>query len=149
MFYPNFVGGSSIGKLTDKSKTYEALRSNGISKRDSNSFIQNVPLYFGPQEFTAGPVYLGAVVWLLFFISLFTLKKPIKFTLLSLLIISLLLAWGRYFMPLSNLMLDYFPLYNKFRTVSMILVIVEFVVPLMAILGLHSFFKAKFKLLAI
>ena len=145
MFYPNFVGGSSIGKLTDKSKTYKALRSNGISKRDSNSFIQNVPLYFGPQEFTAGPVYLGAVVWLLFFISLFTLKKPIKFTLLSLLIISLLLAWGRYFMPLSNLMLDYFPLYNKFRTVSMILVIVEFVVPLMAILGLHSFFKAKFK----
>ena len=93
MFYPNFVGGSSIGKLTDKSKTYEALRSNGISKRDSNSFIQNVPLYFGPQEFTAGPVYLGAVVWLLFFISLFTLNKPIKFTLLSLLIISLLLAW--------------------------------------------------------
>ena len=143
LLFPNFVGGPSIGKLSEKSNLYQSLRKNGVSKRDSQNFIQSVPLYFGPQQFTAGPVYIGAVVWLLFFIGLFTIKKPIKWILLFLMIISLLLAWGKYFPLLTNFLLDYFPLYNKFRTVSMILVIVEFVIPLLGILGLHRLLSSK------
>ena len=139
MLYPNFVGGSSHAKLSDKSNLYQALRKNGISRKDSRNFIQAVPLYFGPQSFTSGPVYLGAVVWLLFFIGFFTIKKPIKWVLLALILFSFLLAWGKYFPFLTNLFLDYFPLYNKFRTVSMILVIIQFTIPLLAIIGFNQF----------
>ena len=139
MLYPNFVGGSSHAKLSDESHLYQALRKNGISRKDSHNFIQAVPLYFGPQSFTSGPVYLGAVVWLLFFIAFFTIKTNIRWMLLSLIIFSFLLAWGKYFPFLTNFFLDYFPLYNKFRTVSMILVIAQFTVPLLAIIGFNKF----------
>ncbi len=139
MLYPNFAGGSSHAKLSDESHLYQALRKNGISRKDSHNFIQAVPLYFGPQSFTSGPVYLGAVVWLLFFIAFFTIKTNIRWMLLSLIIFSLLLAWGKYFPFLTNFFLDYFPLYNKFRTVSMILVIAQFTIPLLAVIGFNKF----------
>tara|TARA_B100001250_G_scaffold108108_1_gene91245 strand:- start:15008 stop:17434 length:2427 start_codon:yes stop_codon:yes gene_type:complete len=138
MFFPNFVGGSSHSSLSENSNLYKALRQNRVSKRDSRNFIKSVPLYFGPQSFTSGPVYLGAITWLLFFIGLFIVKKPIKWVLLSLVCFSFILAWGKYFPVVTNLFLDYFPLYNKFRTVSMILIIAQFAVPLLAILGLHK-----------
>mgnify|MGYP001276508267 CR=1 FL=1 len=137
MFFPNFVGGSSHGSLTENSNLYKALRKNGVSKRDSKIFIKSVPLYFGPQSFTSGPVYLGAVIWLLFFIGIFCVKKPIKWVLVSLVCFSFILAWGKYFPFITNLFFDYFPLYNKFRTVSMILIIAQFAVPFLAILGVH------------
>ncbi|RPG58843.1 MAG: hypothetical protein CBD51_004305 [Flavobacteriales bacterium TMED191] len=146
LLYPNFKGGSSVGKLSEKSSVYEALRTNGISKRDSKSFLEAVPLYFGPQQFTAGPVYIGAVVWLLFFIGFFTLKKPIKWILVVLTLFSFILAWGKYFPLITNLFLDYFPLYNKFRTVSMILVIAEFTVPLLGVLGIYNLWKLDINL---
>ena len=141
MLFPNFVGGSSHAKLSEKSYLYQALRDNGISKRDSQQFIKNTPLYFGPQSFTSGPVYVGSIIWLLFFIGLFAVKKPIKWVLVALALTSLILSWGKYFPLLTNVLFEYFPLYNKFRTVSMILIILEFTVPLLAIMGLHQFIK--------
>lgn len=135
LLFPNFFGGSSVGHLSEKSHVYKVLRQNRVSQKDSKQLIQQLPLYFGPQQFTAGPVYIGAVVWLLFFIGLFTIKKTIKWVLLSLVFFSFLLAWGKYFPLLTNFFLDYFPLYNKFRTVSMILIIAEFAIPLLGILG--------------
>ena len=143
MLYPNFVGGSSHAKLSEKSHLYNALRNNGVSKHDSQNFIQAVPLYFGPQSFTSGPVYVGAIVWLLFLMGIFTIKKPIRWVILSLILFSFLLAWGKYLPFLTNLFLDYFPLYNKFRTVSMILVIAQFAIPLLAVLGLHYFIYSE------
>ena len=132
--------------MSEKSAVFQALRSNGFSKKDSKSFIEAVPLYFGPQQFTAGPVYIGAVVWLLFFIGLFTIKKPLKWILLMLILFSFTLAWGKYFPLITNLFLDYFPLYNKFRTVSMILVIAEFTVPLIGAIGLYSLWNLDIEL---
>ena len=146
LLFPNFLGGSSASELSTNSNVYNALRKNGISKRDSESFMQAVPTYFGPQGFTAGPVYLGAVVWLLFFIGLFTIKKPIKWILVILISFSFILAWGKHFPFISNLFLDYFPLYNKFRTVSMILIIAQFAIPLMAIIGLNNFINLQLDL---
>ena len=143
LLFPNFVGGSSHAKLSEDSNLYQALRSNGVSAKNSRQFIQSAPIYFGPQSFTSGPVYIGAVIWLLFFISLFVVKKPIKWVLLSLVLFSFILAWGKYFPLVTNFLLDYFPLYNKFRTVSMILVIAEFAVPTLAILGLHYFVNSN------
>ena len=82
--------------------------------RGNSDFIKAVPLYFGPQSFTSGPVYIGAIIWLLFVISLFTIKKRIKWVLLSLILFSFILAWGKYLPFVTDLFLDYFPLYNKF-----------------------------------
>ena len=145
LLYPNFVGGASIGKLPEDSHVFKALRNQGYSKNDSRDFIQNIPLYFGPQIFTAGPVYIGAVTWLLFFIGFFTLRKNIKWILVGLILFSLILSWGKYFPLLTNFLLDYFPLYNKFRTVSMILVIAQFSIPLLAIIGLNKYSSLDFK----
>lgn len=144
LLYPNFVGGASVGKISNDSHIFKALRKKGYSNQESNDFIQNIPLYFGPQIFTAGPVYLGAVTWILFFIGFFTLRKRIKWILLFLILFSFLLSWGKYFPLLTNFLLDHFPLYNKFRTVSMILVIAQFCVPLLAIIGLNKFFSSSF-----
>ena len=101
--------------------------------------------YWGPQAFTSGPVYLGASVLFLFFLSLFLFFhdiqriKILKTCLLGLCFFALLLAWGSNLEWFNNLFFNYFPLYNKFRTVSMILIIVQLVVPIVAILGLNSF----------
>ena len=142
MLYPNFVGGSSNAKLSENSYVYQSLIDNGFTKYDSRNFIKEVPLYFGPQSFTSGPVYVGAIVWLLFLLGLFLLKKPIKWVLVSLIIFSILLAWGKYAPFITNLWLDYFPLYNKFRTVSMILVIAQFAIPILGVFGLSHFVHA-------
>ena len=139
MLFPNFVGGSSHAMLSENSNLHQALRKNGVSKKDSRNFIKAVPLYFGPQSFTSGPVYVGAIIWLLFVISLFTIKKHIKWVLLSLTLFSFMLAWGKYLPFVTDLFLDYFPLYNKFRTVSMILIIAQFTIPLLAFIGLNHF----------
>jgi len=104
--------------------------------------------YWGPQAFTSGPVYLGSTVLFLFFLSLFLFFhdtqriKILKICLLGLCFIALLLAWGSNLEWFNNLFFNYFPLYNKFRTVSMILIIVQLAVPIIAILGLNSFLNS-------
>ena len=94
--------------------------------------------YWGDQPFTAGPVYVGAFVMMLFVLSLFIVKGPMKWALLAVTVLSILLSWGKYFMPLTNVFIDYVPMYAKFRTVSSILVIAEFTIPLLAMMGLKA-----------
>ncbi len=101
--------------------------------------------YFGTQPFTAGPVYVGAFVLFLFFIGCFFVKSPLKWALVGATVFSILLAWGKNFMPLTDLFIDYIPLYDKFRAVSSILVIAEFTIPLLAILGLVELINNKLK----
>lgn len=118
----------------------------------SNEKIKNVPQqyqqavaqqnhYWGDQPFTSGPVYAGAFIMTLFIMSLFLLKTRLKWALLGVTVLSILLAWGQNLMWFSNLFIDYMPLYNKFRTVSSILVIAEFTIPLLAILMLVEIVK--------
>ena len=142
LLYPNFMGGSSHSRLSNNSNLYKVLKSNRIPEKQSLQFIKAAPTYFGPQSFTSGPVYIGSVVWLLFFISLFVVKKPIKWVFCSLIIFSFMLSWGKYFPLITNFFLDYFPLYNKFRTVSMILIIAQFAIPALAFLGLSRFINS-------
>ena len=92
--------------------------------------------YWGEQPFTAGPVYVGAFVMMLFILGCFIVKGPMKWALLAATILSVLLSWGKYFMPLTDFFIDYMPMYAKFRTVSSILVIAEFTIPLLAIMAL-------------
>lgn len=98
--------------------------------------LANMSAYWGEQPFTAGPVYVGVFVVMLFLLGTMVVKGPIKWILFILTIFSILLSWGKNFMPLTNFFIDYIPLYNKFRAVSSILVIAEFTIPTLAILGL-------------
>ncbi|RLD64152.1 MAG: hypothetical protein DRJ01_01690 [Bacteroidetes bacterium] len=141
LLIPNFKGGASGGSLTTNSETYKVLKENNVP--NARKIIKQQPCYWGTQPFTSGPVYIGAIVFFLFILSLFILKGRTKWWLLSATILSILLAWGKNFMPLTNLFLDYFPGYNKFRTVSMILVIAEFTMPLLAFLGLKKIFDGE------
>ncbi|MBE9467016.1 MAG: YfhO family protein [Bacteroidetes bacterium] len=141
LLIPNFKGGASGGALGTNSETYKILKQNNVP--NARNIIKQQPCYWGTQPFTSGPVYIGAIVFFLFILSLFILRGKTKWWLLSATILSILLAWGKNFMPLSSLFLDYFPGYNKFRTVSMILVIAEFTMPLLAFLGLKKIFDGK------
>jgi hypothetical protein len=100
--------------------------------------VGNFGAYFGDQPFTNGPVYVGCIVVLLFVIGLFVVEGPVKWWLLGATILSLLLSWGRNFMPFTNFFLDNVPGYDKFRAVAMILVIAEFTMPLLAILAVNK-----------
>jgi len=141
LLIPNLMGGASTGELSKNSNTYKLLKRLGVQGADQ--IIKNLPLYWGPQPFTSGPVYVGAIVIFFFILGMFLYKGDIKWWLFTATIFSFLLAWGKNFMPLTNLFLDYFPMYNKFRTVSMILIIAEFTMPLLAFLTLKEILDGK------
>jgi len=137
MLIPNFMGGSSGGELSENSNSYKYLKGTyGTSV--ARDFVKGVPLYWGEQIQTAGPVYIGAVVIFLFIFGLFILKGPVKWWLAAVTLFSIILAWGHNFPVVTNFMLDYFPGYNKFRTVTMTLIMAEFAMPFMGILALNE-----------
>lgn len=134
LLIPNYKGGSS--KPFDKdSETVKVLRQN-----NAGDAVNQVMKYWGPQNSTEGPHYLGAVVIFLFVMGLVVVKGLEKWWLLIATILSILLAWGKNFMPFTNLFIDYFPGYNKFRAVTMTLVIAQFCVPLMGVLALREYY---------
>ena len=135
LLIPNFHGGASQGELSTDSETYNALKRSPNAKK----IIKNLPLYWGDQPIVSGPTYAGAIVIFLFLLSLFLLKGRFKYWILTLTILSIFLAWGKNFMPLTELFLDFFPGYNKFRAVSMILIVAEFTLPLLAFLAFNNF----------
>jgi len=139
MLIPNFNGGSSQGSLSKSSETYQVLTQNRVPNADK--VIKSLPLYWGTQPSTSGPVYVGALVVFLFVFSLFYLKGALKWWGISVTLLSIMLAWGKNFMPLTDFFLDYFPLYNKFRAVTMILVMAELTMPLLAFIALDKFLR--------
>ncbi len=143
LLVPNAMGGSSHGSLDESSKTYKLLEPTYGNRTEK--IIKHLPLYFGDQPFTSGPVYFGAVVMLLFIFGMFLLRGTLKWWLLIATILSVLLSWGHNFMFFSDLFIDYFPGYNKFRTVSMTLVIAQVTVPLLGILAIKQIMSQKFE----
>lgn len=131
LLVPNTKGGASI-PLADNAKVME--------KADPNfaQIYQQMGQYWGEQPGTSGPVYVGAFVLMLFVLGLFIVKGPMKWALLAATILSVLLSWGRNFMGLTNIFIDYMPMYAKFRTVASILVIAEFTIPLLAMMALKK-----------
>lgn len=130
LLVPNFKGGSSATPLSQSETAME--KANPAYGSLYNSF----PQYFGNQPWTAGPVYVGAFVLFLFVLGCFIVKGPLKWALIGATFFSIVLAWGKNFMPLTDFFIDYIPMYNKFRAVSSILVIAEFTIPLLAIFAL-------------
>ena len=131
LLVPNAKGGASEPMV--RSKTAMAHANN-----DYLGIYEQIGQYWGNQPMTAGPVYVGAFVLMLFVLGLFIVKGPLKWALLAVTILSVLLSWGRNFMPFTDFFLDYIPMYAKFRTVASILVIAEFSIPLLAMLALKK-----------
>ena len=129
LLVPNFKGGASAA--LSQSET-------AMSKANPmySSLYGSLTQYFGTQPMTSGPVYVGAFVLFLFVLGCFIVKGPLKWALIGATLFSIVLSWGKNFMPLTDFFIDYVPLYNKFRAVSSILVIAEFTIPLLAIFAL-------------
>ena len=131
LLVPNTKGGASV-----------PLSDSKIAMQHADNYYlgiyQQLGQYWGNQPMTAGPVYVGAFVLMLFVFGLFVVKGPMKWALLVVTILSILLSWGRNFMPFTDFFLDYVPMYAKFRTVASILVIAEFTIPLLAMLALKK-----------
>jgi hypothetical protein len=142
---PNFKGGASVGSLPVNSKTYEFL-SKVQGKQKARQTIKQMPTYFGKQPGTSGPVYVGAIIVFLFILGLFLVENKYRIWLLSITIISLVFSWGNNIPNFTSLMLDHLPGYNKFRAVSMTLIIAEFAIPLLAILVLNKIIKGEIDL---
>ena len=145
LFMPKIMGGGSREDLGVESAYYNFLKSNGYNSLEARNIVKESPVYWGDQPLVEAPAYLGIVVFFLFVFSIFAYKGKHKLWLLSAIIISLLLSYGKNFEILSNLFIDYFPMYNKFRAVSSIQVILELCVPVLAVLGLSSLFQQKIK----
>ena len=141
LFVPRLFGGANVEDLGKDSKAYEFLIGQGLPPSRALEFTEGLPLYWGKQPGTSGPAYVGAVIFFLFLLSLFLVRGKKKWWLLGGVLLSLFLSWGKNFPALTNFMIDYFPLYNKFRAVSSIQVILELCVPILAILGLKRLFS--------
>lgn len=142
LLIPNFNGGASAGELGRNSETYKFLRQAGAQNADQ--IVKQMPLYWGPQSFTAGPMYMGAVAIFLFALGLVLVKGPAKWWVAAISLLALLLGWGRHFMALSSFFYDYVPLYNKFRVPSMILVILQLTIPLLGFYALWRIVKGDY-----
>lgn len=137
LLVPNFKGGPSTGSLPENSETYQYFKQTQ-GEQYARQVSRYLPLYWGTQPSTAGPVYVGAVVLFLFVFGFLMIRSRLRWWLLTVIILAIMLSWGRNFMVLSELFIDYFPGYNKFRTVAMILVMAEFAIPLLAFLALNE-----------
>ena len=135
LLIPNFNGGSSAGAVNPKhSETYELLKRAG--QPNLKELSKNLPLYWGPQPFTAGPMYMGAITIFLFVLGLFAFRGKEKWWVVAGTVLAVLLALGSHFMAFTKFFYDFAPMYNKFRTVSMALTVLQFTLPVLGFLAL-------------
>ena len=147
IFIPRIYGGSSQEKGSDRimQNIQDLVQENATSQEEVDNIMKGFssPTYWGEQPGTAGPAYQGAVVCFLAFLGFFFAPKKYKYWILGASVLTIMLAWGSNFLIVSDLFIDFVPLYNKFRAPSSILVVVELLFPLIAIVGLYSFFNNK------
>ena len=145
LLIPNVKGGASVkpnggqNELLSTADTKKAQETMLVP--EERAFMAQFPQYFGDQPGTNGPVYVGAFIFVLAILALFVVEGPVKWALFAASVLALMLSWGHNFNPLTDFFIDYFPGYNKFRTVSSILVVVEFTVPLLAVMCVRKIIK--------
>ncbi len=138
LFIPRFMGGSNNENLGKDSNTYIFLK-DIAGRKQALGYAENAPMYWGKQPIVAAPAYIGAIMIFLFVLGLFLVKGNLKKWLVAATIFSILMSWGKNFGFLTDLFIDYMPLYNKFRAVSSIQVIAELAIPLLGILAIQKF----------
>ena len=141
LFIPRFLGGGSYENVGKNSSSYEFFIRNGLSPIDALNQSKQIPTYWGEQPIVEAPAYIGAVVLFCFVLALFTYRGKHRKWIIAVIILSLLLSLGKNFAILTDFFIAYFPLYNKFRAVSSIQVLIELCIPLFAVIGLTTFFK--------
>lgn len=138
LLIPNVKGGATIQPVAGETRLKSLAQTDKANdltlSPEEFQFLDQFPQYFGDQPMTNGPVYVGAFVFLLAILALFMVEGPMKWVLFIVSVIAIMLSWGHNFPWLTNLMIDSFPGYNKFRAVSSILVVVEFCIPLLAVM---------------
>lgn len=144
LFVPNVKGGGS-GSIINSQEDFAKYKDpqlkafiNQVYGGQMPSFGRYIKTYWGEQSFTSGPVYIGAAIFYLFLLAMFFIRGKWRWAIFGVTLLSLLLSWGKNFMPLSSFFLDYIPGYNKFRAVSMTLVILELTIPLLAFVGIKE-----------
>lgn len=138
---PRLFGGGNGEKLNEDSSVYNFMLSYGASPDEAKQFTESYGLtYWGAQPIVAAPAYIGAIVFFLCVLGLYHDRRKIKYVFLAGAIFSLLLSWGKNFPALTDFFIDYVPLYDKFRAVSSIQVVLELCIPVIAIMGMQSFF---------
>ncbi len=141
LFIPRFMGGGSSEPFPKDSKTVESLMRMGASSQEANQVLNQIPMYWGDQPIVAAPAYIGAVIIFLAILALFLIRGRLKWWAVSAFILMLFLSWGKNFNGLTDFFIEFVPMYNKFRAVSSIQVIIELILPILAIVGLHQFFN--------
>lgn len=142
LLIPNFYGGSSNYPLSEDSETYKTIKQYAGSSQ-AKQFVKSVPTYWGDQPFTSGPVYAGAIICFLFVLGLLVVPHKERWWLLAIVLIGIVLSWGRNFPAVNNWLFDHLPLYNKFRTPSMSLVMTTTAMAMMAMLALKEVIDRK------
>ena len=142
LIFPRFMGGGSSETIRESSKLMEFIRS--LEPNQAQQVYQFSKMYWGNQPIVAAPAYLGISIFFIFLISLLLVNDLNRRWIIMSVIISLILSWGKNFSVLTDFMIDSFPLYDKFRAVSSIQVIIEFCIPFLAVLGLKNFFSNDF-----
>ena len=142
LLIPNFNGGASSGELPLDSETGKLLKMAG--QQNLKQTMKHLPLYWGPQPFTAGPMYMGAITIFLFILGLILCKGREKWWLVAAVITTIFLAWGNHFMWFTKLWFNYAPMYNKFRTVSMALTALQVLLPMLGFYALDKVLKEKY-----
>ena len=145
LLIPNFYGGSSNYALGEDSETYKTVKKYAGSSQ-AKQIAKSLPTYWGDQPFTSGPVYAGAIICFLFVLGLLAVKGPERWWLLAAVIIGILLSWGRNLPSLNNWLFDHLPLYNKFRTPSMSLVMTTTAMAMLGMLALRALLKKEVEL---
>ena len=146
LFIPRFMGGSSAENVGTDSAIYSQLLKLGANPLQATQFAEAAPTYWGEQPFVGAPAYIGASVLFLFVFALFLVRGKLKWWVVGGSLLALFLSWGKNFGVLTDFFIDYVPLYNKFRAVSSIQVILELCIPVLAIAGLsHLFFREESK----
>jgi hypothetical protein len=144
LLIPNFYGGANSGDPHTQEILAKHFKSEGFPQ--AKELAQGMPAYFGEQPFTAGPIYYGAVICFLFILGLFIIRSPMKWWIFGVSALAIMLAMGKNFMGLTDLFFYYFPLYNKFRSVTFILAITQTTFPLLALLAIKELNETKMPL---
>ena len=142
LLIPNFNGGASSGELPLDSETGELLKRAG--QPNLKQTMKHLPLYWGPQPFTAGPMYMGAITIFLFILGLILCKGREKWWLMAATVTAIFLSWGNHFMWFTRLWFEYAPMYSKFRTVSMALTILQVLLPMLGFYALDKVLKERY-----
>ncbi|RZJ54243.1 MAG: hypothetical protein EOO44_05745 [Flavobacterium sp.] len=140
---PRLFGGSSHENVGTDASMYTFMLDHGVPVEQAQDFVSGMPTYWGDQPIVSAPAYIGVVVFFLAVLALFIDDRKIKYVFLSGALFTLLLSWGKNFSILTDFFIEYVPMYDKFRAVSSIQVILELCFPVLAVMGLQSFFKAK------